>query len=134
MTSVTHILAKKVVNPFRRLYPPFIAESEEIKQAALLTYWKRRASEKLYLMLHEIMGTKCKNYIHCLLKIVPVWGIWHTILVKEALAGFRKQFQLLKYINQGIDLPNKFKEPFSLYCFYHTQSKGFLHRICFIHL
>ena len=69
-----------------------------------------------------------KNYIHCLLKVVPVWGSRHAILAKEALTGFRKQFQLLKFINhilQGINSANEFKEPFSLHRFYHTQSKGF---------
>ena len=58
------------------------------------------------------------------------------MLAKEALTEFRKQFQLLKFINhilQGINSANEFKELFSLYC-YHTQSKGFFRPACFIHL
>ena len=78
-----------------------------------------------------------KNYIHCLLKIIPVWGSGHPILTQEALVFFRKQLQLLNFINnvlQGINPSNESKEPFSLQRFYATQRKGFFRRICFIHL
>ena len=46
----------------------YFGSIEEIKKTELPTYWKRRASEKLYLMLYEIIALKCEKLYSLLIK------------------------------------------------------------------
>ena len=90
-------------------------------------------------MLHEKIAIISEKLYLLLITNNPSMRQMTSNSAKEALPEFRKQLQLLKFIDlalQSINPPNGSKEPlsFSLHHFHPTQSKGFFCRNCFINL